>query len=178
MTNEHHSGCGGTISRPNLKCSTCGATGYGSGTCSGCGQTVSGSFSHGSVTCGTYNLISTTYRCSGCGSFSDSSGTHTENYTYYTCNSCGTSYSSTGTCTKSTPYTYYSINCGKTAGSKSYTRTITTYKCNTCNKSFVYKPAANSGSCAYCGSSHSAAVSGSTTGTHNAVTKYLIFAYK
>lgn len=72
----------------------------------------------------------------------------------------------------------YSINCGKTAGSKSYARTITTYRCGTCGASHVYKPVANSGSCAYCASSHSVGTSGSTSGNHNAVSRYLICVYK
>ncbi len=124
--------------------------------CNSCGAVGGGYLSkmtHTSSCTNPSKIVQGTYKCSGCGTIGSAAGTHTK-------------------------ISSYSINCGKTAGSKSYTRTITTYRCNTCGASHVYKPSANSGTCAYCKSSHSASASGSTSGNHNAVSRYLVCAYK
>ncbi len=66
------------------------------------------------------------------------------------------------------------MNCGKASGSKSYTRSVTTYRCGTCGATATYYPAANSGTCAICKGTHTAAASGSTTVTHKAVPQYKV----
>ena len=152
-----------------LQCDSCGTYGAGTATSS------SSSCPYG---CNTISpdtgRCTATVTCSLC----NGKGYRTYYNTSYICDVCGT-YASSGTttCTAQRGITTYSLNCGKNEGTNNCIRTITTYKCNTCGKSFVYKPAASQ-SCNICGNTHSVGSSGTTTSTHNAITKYLNCKYK
>ena len=87
---------------------------------------------------------------------------------------CGIKYYSSGTHIAYCRGVYYTLSCGKTAGTSNYTRTVITYTCNGCGATATYYSAASYGTCPRCGGNHSVSASGSTSTTHKAVDKYLI----